>query len=89
MTYFDKIGPINDYFHQIYVHKLDWTNFLKLLEKKIFDQFPQMSTYYVILAPKMTHFWPFSPKMTYFNQIDPINEMFDHISIHKTEWNNF
>ena len=26
MTYFDQIGPINDYFDQIYVHKLDWNN---------------------------------------------------------------
>ena len=40
MTYFDQIDPIHDTFDQIYVHKPDWNNFKKLLEKKIFDNFP-------------------------------------------------
>ena len=44
MTYFYKIGPINDIFDQIYVHKPDWNNFYKLLEKKLFHHFPQILT---------------------------------------------
>ena len=40
MTYFVQIDPINDTFDQIYVHKPEWNNFFKLLDKKIFDQIP-------------------------------------------------
>ena len=54
MTYFDQIGPINYIFVQIYVHKHDWNNFYKPLGKKLFDHFPQILTYDVILVPKMT-----------------------------------
>ena len=85
MTYFDQIDPINDIFDQIYVHKPDSNNFYKLLEIKFFDQFHQIFTYDVILAPKMTQFGPFSPKMTYFHQNDPINDIFDKIFIHKPD----
>ena len=49
--------------------------------KKLFDHFPQILTYGVILAPKMSEFWTFSPKMTYFDQIDPINDIFDQIYV--------
>ena len=87
MTYFDQIDPINGNFHQIYVHKSDGSNFYKLLE--IFGPFLQDFTYDVILAPKMTQFWPFSQKMTYFDPIDPINDIFDQIYVHKPYWNNF
>ena len=48
-----------------------------------------MWAYDVILVPKMTQIWPFSPKMTYFDQIDPINDIFDQIYVHKPEWNKF
>ena len=68
MTYFDQIAPINDIFDQISVHKPDWKNSYKLLGKKLFDYFPLILTYDVILAPKMTQFCPFSPKMTYTDQ---------------------
>ena len=27
--------------------------------------------------------------MTYFDQIDPINDTFDQIYVHKPDWNNF
>ena len=27
--------------------------------------------------------------MTYFDQIDPINDIFDQIYVHKPDWNNF
>ena len=57
--------------------------------EKLFEHCPQILTYHVILAPKMTQFCPFSPKMTYFGQIYAINDNFDHISIHKPNWNNF
>ena len=53
MTYFYQIDPINDYFGQFYVHKPDWNNFYKLLEKKLFYHFPQIVKYDVILAPKI------------------------------------
>ena len=33
-------------------------NFSKLLEKQIFDQFPQILTYDVILAPKIDQNYP-------------------------------
>ena len=77
MAYFDQIDPIKDIVDQIYVLKPDWNNFYKLLGEKLFDNFPQILTYDVIFAPKMTLFWQFSPKMTYFDQIDPINDIFD------------
>ena len=73
----------------MYVHKPDRNNFYKLLVIKCFDHFHQILTYDVILAPKMTQFWPFSPKITYFDQIDPINDIFDQIYVHKPDWNNF
>ena len=40
-------------------------------------------------GPKWPNFGPFSPKMTYFDQIDPINDTFDPIYVHKSDWNNF
>ena len=52
MTYFDQFDPINDYFDQIYVQTPEWNNCQKLLVKKLFDQFPQILTYDVILAPQ-------------------------------------
>ena len=76
MTYFDQIDPINDIFDKNYAHKPDWNNFSKHFVKKLFDKFPQILTYGVILAPKMSEFWTFSPKMTYFDQIVPINMIF-------------
>ena len=89
MTYFDQIYAINDIFDQISVHKPDWKNFLKLLEKKLFYHFPKILTFDVIFASKITLFCPFSPKMTYFDQIYAINDIFDQISVHKPDWNNF
>ena len=61
----------------------------KNLNEKIFDHFPQILTYGVILAPKMYEFWTFSPKMTYFEKIDPINDIFAQNYVHKPDWNNF
>ena len=49
---FDQTDLINDFFDQIYVHKPDRNNFYKLLEKQLFDHFPQILTYDVILDPK-------------------------------------
>ena len=89
MTYFDQIYASNDIFDQISIHKLDRNNFYKLLGKKLFDHLPQILTYDVIFAPKMTQFLQFSPKMTYFAQIYAINEIFDHIYVHKPDRNNF
>ena len=40
------------------------------------------------LPPKNERIWDISPKMTYFDQIDPINDYFDKIYVHKTDWNN-
>ena len=60
--------------------------------KKLFDQFPKILTYYVILAPKIGQNVPILTiftKMTYFDQIDPINDIFYQIYVHKLEWNNF
>ena len=89
MTYFDQIDTINDTFAQIYLHKADWNNFSIHLREKIFDRFPQILTYDVILAPKITQFGPFSPKMTYFDHIYAFNVIFDQIYVHKPDWNNF
>ena len=96
MTYFDQIDLINEIFYQICVHKPNRNNFYKLLEKKLYHHFPKFLTYDVILAQKigqndpiLTQFWPFSPKMTYFDQIDPINEIFYPVVVHKPDWNNF
>ena len=66
MTYFGQIDPFNDFFSQIHPWRPPWNNFSKFLEKNFFDHFPQILTYDVILAPKMSHFHQFSPKMTYF-----------------------
>ena len=89
MTNFDQIYAINDMFDNISIHKPDWNHFWKLLGRKLFHHFPQISTYDVILGHKITQFLLFSPKMTYFNQIDPINDIFYHIFVHKPDWNNF
>ena len=51
--------------------------------KKLFAHFPQILTYGFILAPKMSEFWTVSQKMTYFDKIDPINDIFDQIYVHK------
>ena len=86
MTDFHQIGPINYMFDQIYVHKADWNIFLETFREKLFYHFPQILTYDVILATKMTQFWPFSPKMSYFDQIDPINDtLTKFMSINLTE----
>ena len=45
--------------------------------------------YDAIITAKMTQFSPFSQKMTYCEQIDPINDIFDPISVHKADWNSF
>ena len=34
---------------------------------------------------KNEDFGPFSPKITYFDQIDPINDTFDPIYVHKPD----
>ena len=83
------MDPINEIFDQIYVHKPDWNNFYKLLGEKLFDQFPKILTYDVILAPKMTQFWTFSRKMTYFDLIDASKDIIDQIYVDKPDWNNF
>ena len=57
--------------------------------KKLFDKFPQILTYGVILAPKMSEFWTFLQKMTYIDQIDHIDDIFDQNYVHKPDWNNF
>ena len=80
---------INDIFDQIHAHEPDLNTFSNILEKKFVHHFPQFLTYDVILTPKMTQFWPFSQKMTYFDQMDPINDIFDKIYVHKPDWNNF
>ena len=53
MAHFDQIDTINDIFDQIYVHKPDWNNFYKFLEKILSHHFPKILRYDVILAPKM------------------------------------
>ena len=59
-----------------------------MYKRQLFYRFPQILTYDVILASKMTLFWPFSPKMTYFDQIYAIIDIFDQFSVHKPDWNN-
>ena len=39
------------------------------------------------LPSKLREFGTFKPEMTYFDQIDPINEIFDQISVHKPDSN--
>ena len=57
MTYFDQIDPSNDIFYQSYAIKPEWNNFSKfLVNKNVFDHFPQILTYDVILTPKMSLF---------------------------------
>ena len=74
-----KLTPYNDIFDQIYLYKLDWNNFFKLLEIKLFDHFPQILTYDASLAPKMTKFLPFHLKWPILTKFTPINDIFDHI----------
>ena len=52
---------------------------------KIFSSHPKILTYDVILAPKMTQFWPFSPKMSYFDQISAVNDIFGLSAISRKE----
>ena len=76
------------FFSQIHPYRPPWNNFLIFLVKKFFHHFPKILTYDVILPPKMRPFGTFSPKMTYFVQIDPINDYFDQIYVHKPDRNN-
>ena len=59
--------------------------FFRILDENFFHQFPQILTYDVIFTPKMRPFGTFSPKMTYFDQIDPINDNFYQIYVHKPD----
>ena len=56
---------------------------------QIIDHFPTILTYDVIFTPTIWEFGTFSPKMTYFDEIDPINDTFEQIYVHKPYWNNF
>ena len=85
-------GPLFDKIHRL--NRVSLTSKKKKLEnfreKNLI--FIQILDYDVILVPKyskITRFWPFSPKMTYFDQIEPINDIFYHIYVHKSDWNNF
>ena len=42
----------------------------------------------LFLPPKMSEFGTFSAKMTYLDQIDPINDYFYQIYVHKPDRNN-
>ena len=53
------------------------------LVKKLFVKLSQNVDIWGHFGPKMTEFWTFSQKMTDFDQIDPINDIFDPISVHK------
>ena len=95
MTYFDQIDPIKDIFDHISVHKPDWNNFQKPLGTKLLDKFPKILTYDGILAPIFCQNDPiltifikndlFSRKMAYFDQIEPINDIFDHRYVNKSD----
>ena len=63
MTYFDQIDSINDSIDKFYDNKPDWNNFWDCFRLKIFTSLAKLLTYDVILALKMTQFWPFSRKM--------------------------
>ena len=86
-AYFVAFHPPNDIFKQ----SRQLTPPLKFLLRifyYFFFIFHKMLTYDVILAPKMSQFWPFPPKMTYFDQIDPINVIFDQSYVNKPDWRN-
>ena len=89
MTYFEKIDPINDIFDQIYVHKPDWNNFLDIFRENMVWILSQNFDIWGHFGPKNDPILPCSPKMTYFDQIDPINDIFDQVYIHKSDWTNF
>ena len=70
MSYFDQIDPINGIFDQTYVHKPDWNNFFKLLERNILPNFPKFWHMVLFRHPKwpnLGHFhqkWPILTKLT-------------------------
>ena len=62
-TYFDQSDPINAIFDQIYVHKPDWNNFKKHLQKTFFTTFPK--------SWPVASFWPQNdPILTIFTKND-------------------
>ena len=61
MTFLDKL-----------IHVDPPRKFFQIFEEKCFDHFPEILTYDVILAPKMSHFHQFSPKMTYLAKLTPL-----------------
>ena len=84
MTYFDQTDPINDIFHQIYLHKPDLNNFYKPLQKKYFDYFPEcwpVASFWPQIDPILTIF----TKKTYFDKIDHINDIFYQNYVHKPD----
>ena len=83
MTYFGQIDPINDIFDQIYVHKLHWNNFYKLLEKIMLTYWPKFWLMTSFLPPKWPYFAHFhqkcpiliksTPLMTFLTKFIPMN----------------
>ena len=55
MAFLDQIYPINGMFDQIHVHKPEWNNMSKPLEKKI-DHFPKPLAFYAILPHNLPYF---------------------------------
>ena len=76
------------FFSQIHPYRPPWNNFSNFWVKKFFDHFPKILTYDVIFTPKIEGIWDIFTKMTYFDQIDPINDYFDQIYVHKPDWYN-
>ena len=76
--------PNFDHFHQKWHIFTKLTPLMSVLTKymsinptqissrtQFFEQFPQILTYYVIFAPKMTQFEPFSPKWYILTKLTP------------------
>ena len=58
--------------------------FKNFLEKKYLTTFRKFLAFGAILAPN-DPILTISPKITYFDQIDPINDTFDQIYVHKPD----
>ena len=84
-----KLTPLMTFLTKLLSVNLDL--FLETFREKIFEQFLQILTYDVILAPKyakMTLFWPYSPKIPILTKWTPLMIFVSKfMSINRTEIN--
>ena len=77
------------FFSQIHPFTPPWNNFSNFLVKNCLNTFPKFWHMTSFLPQKWLNLGHFHLKWPIFDQIDPINDYFDQIYVHKPDWNNW